>query len=107
MALGRSVYTLDDQNVADVQQIPAVLYYQRVDAKSTLDYSSLVQQADYSILFADHSIAKNRDPARMQHIPLKPEELPSAGTLISIDAELSTSIDGARDPSALTSTSSC
>jgi len=64
-----------------------VLYYQRTDAETTLDYNSLPQQPDYSILSVDHSIAKNRDPKRIQHSILQPEELPTAGTLISIDAE--------------------
>ena len=69
-------------------QIPAVLYYQRVDTPSTeLDFSSLLQQPDYSILSEDRSISRKRDPRRIQHTPLQKEELPTAGTLISIDAE--------------------
>lgn len=72
----------------DIVQIPAVLYYQRVDSASTeLDFSSLPQQPDYSILSEDRSISRKRDPRRIQHTPLQKEELPTAGTLISIDAE--------------------
>jgi PAB-dependent poly(A)-specific ribonuclease subunit 2 len=87
-------------------QIPAVLFYQRVDAQELLDFASLPLSADPAILCQDITISRsvntlvlvldcahgehvirNRDLALIKHQPFKPDELPRRGTLVSIDAE--------------------
>ncbi|SCZ99141.1 BZ3500_MvSof-1268-A1-R1_Chr3-1g05835 [Microbotryum saponariae] len=68
-------------------KIPAVLFYQRVDSSSLLDFSALPLKGDPSILCEDITVSKNRDPKLIKHQPLRTIELPHPGTLISIDAE--------------------
>ncbi|KAL7004824.1 poly(A)-specific ribonuclease [Cystobasidiomycetes sp. EMM_F5] len=68
-------------------KIPAVLYYQRIDAGEAIDLSALEVTPDYSILTSDVSMSKHRRPALIKHTILKRNELPGKGTLISIDAE--------------------
>jgi PAB-dependent poly(A)-specific ribonuclease subunit 2 len=38
-------------------------------------------------LTLDSTIARRRDPSRLAHTPLAPDEIPRKGTLIAIDAE--------------------
>jgi hypothetical protein len=40
-----------------MKQIPAVLYFERIDVRKQLDYSGLPQQLDQSILSLDTSIS--------------------------------------------------
>ncbi|SCV74095.1 BQ2448_6527 [Microbotryum intermedium] len=68
-------------------KIPAVMFYQRIDSASLLDFSALPLKGDPSILCEDITVSKNRDPKLIKHQPLKANELPRPGTLISIDAE--------------------
>jgi PAB-dependent poly(A)-specific ribonuclease subunit 2 len=68
-------------------QIPAVVYYQRVDARQLLNFDALPQAANPSILTLDSTIARRRDPSRLAHTPLASDEIPRKGTLIAIDAE--------------------
>lgn len=67
-------------------KIPAVLFFEREDAQ-VIDFSTLPTEPDRGILCQDLSISWNRDPARIRHSVLKPEEMPQPGTLVSIDAE--------------------
>jgi PAB-dependent poly(A)-specific ribonuclease subunit 2 len=72
--------------------------------ESTLDFSELPDQLDPSILYQDTSIAlfvhflpricefvtsffRCRDHSLVQHDPLRPDELPTPGTVVAIDAE--------------------
>ncbi|CEQ42977.1 SPOSA6832_04843, partial [Sporobolomyces salmonicolor] len=86
-------------------QIPAVLFYERVDSKEMLDFTSLPLKGDPAILCEDITISnlpssslsaklpdedqfcRNRDRSLIKHQPFRPEELPRRGTLVSIDAE--------------------
>ncbi|GAA5925112.1 hypothetical protein JCM1841_005790 [Sporobolomyces salmonicolor] len=68
-------------------KIPAVLFYERVDSKEMLDFTSLPLKGDPAILCEDITISKNRDRSLIKHQPFRPEELPRRGTLVSIDAE--------------------
>ncbi|KAL0580436.1 poly(A)-specific ribonuclease [Marasmius crinis-equi] len=71
----------------DRWKVPSVLYLERVDTRALLDFSVLPDTIDPTILCQDTSIALNRDPARIKHECLSPDELPTPGTLIAIDAE--------------------
>ncbi|KAL9932023.1 hypothetical protein V8E36_009084 [Tilletia maclaganii] len=66
-------------------KVPAVLLFERSDLP--YDLSSLITEPDPSILFQDMSISRHRDPALIRHRILSAEELPTPGTLVSIDAE--------------------
>ncbi|GJN87292.1 hypothetical protein Rhopal_000240-T1 [Rhodotorula paludigena] len=68
-------------------KIPAVLFFERVDAKDMLDFSELPLQSDPSILCEDITISKNRDRSMIKHQPFRLDELPRRGTLVAIDAE--------------------
>ncbi|GAA5954496.1 hypothetical protein JCM21900_005967 [Sporobolomyces salmonicolor] len=68
-------------------KIPAVLFYERVDSKEMLDFTSLPLKGDPAILCEDITISKNRDRSLIKHEPFRSEELPRRGTLVSIDAE--------------------
>ncbi|KAF9821597.1 hypothetical protein IEO21_00443 [Rhodonia placenta] len=68
-------------------KVPAVVYLERVDLCSKLNFSSLPETIDQSILCRDTNIAQSRDKRLMKHEPLRFEELPNPGTLIAIDAE--------------------
>ena len=93
----------------NLKQIPAVLFYQRVDASELLDFSSLPLSSQPEILCQDITISRyvhhlrfsrnlslwltlcclprNRDPNLIKHQPFTLQELPRRGTLVSIDAE--------------------
>ncbi|KAK4698993.1 PAB-dependent poly(A)-specific ribonuclease subunit 2, partial [Phenoliferia sp. Uapishka_3] len=68
-------------------KIPAVMFYQRVDADELLDFSSLPLSSEPGILCQDITISRNRDPTLIKHQPFTLQELPRRGTLVSIDAE--------------------
>ncbi|KAI9313283.1 ubiquitin carboxyl-terminal hydrolase-domain-containing protein [Dichotomocladium elegans] len=65
---------------------PCILQYQRVDTNEILDLSPLPSEVDYSLLFDDLTIAKQR-PQNSHHQVLTPEEMPRKGMLVAIDAE--------------------
>ncbi|PKI84195.1 poly(A)-specific ribonuclease [Malassezia vespertilionis] len=71
-------------------KIPAVLFYERVDAAACAREQQLVQWSqalhpDYDLLLHDTNLAKHRDPALMRQQVL--DVLPSPGTLVAIDTE--------------------
>jgi len=68
-------------------KVPAIVYLERVDCQGKFDYSGLSDTIDPSILSQDTSISKHRDASLIKHEPLGLKELPSPGTLVSIDAE--------------------
>jgi len=68
-------------------KIPAILYFERVDLRSQLDFSSLPNQLNTHILSQDTNISVNRDPNMIRHQELRFDELPKPGTLVAIDAE--------------------
>ncbi|CAO3669082.1 unnamed protein product [Umbelopsis vinacea] len=70
-------------------KIPSILQYTRVDLDQLLDLSKLPSQVDLSILFKNISITNNASEEQQQqsHKVLSEDEMPKAGTLISIDAE--------------------
>ncbi|KAH0830330.1 ubiquitin carboxyl-terminal hydrolase-domain-containing protein [Lanmaoa asiatica] len=68
-------------------KVPAVLYLEREDVRSQLDFSGLPDELDSSILSRDTSISVNRDKSLVKHECLRFEELPKPGTLVAIDAE--------------------
>ncbi|KAN0075425.1 Ubiquitin carboxyl-terminal hydrolase domain containing protein [Tylopilus felleus] len=68
-------------------KVPAVLYLEREDLRSRLDFSGLPDELDPSILSRDTSISVNRDKNLIKHECLRFEELPKPGTLVAIDAE--------------------
>ncbi|KAG8217260.1 PAB-dependent poly(A)-specific ribonuclease subunit PAN2 [Butyriboletus roseoflavus] len=68
-------------------KVPAVLYLEREDVRSQLDFSNLPDELDLSILSRDTSISVNRDKSLIKHECLRFQELPKPGTLVSIDAE--------------------
>ncbi|KJA18541.1 hypothetical protein HYPSUDRAFT_144864 [Hypholoma sublateritium FD-334 SS-4] len=71
----------------DRWKCPAIVYFERVDLQGALNFSDLNYQLDSSILSRDTSIAINRDPTLIKHEFLSPNELPTIGTLVAIDAE--------------------
>ncbi|KAK7449653.1 poly(A)-specific ribonuclease [Stygiomarasmius scandens] len=71
----------------DRWKVPAVLHFERVDRRGSLDFSGLPTEIDPTILCRDTSISLNRDPTLIKHECLEPGELPKPGTLVAIDAE--------------------
>ncbi|KAH9484202.1 PAN2-PAN3 deadenylation complex catalytic subunit PAN2 [Psilocybe cubensis] len=68
-------------------KVPAILYFERQNVESMLDFSHLTQKLDPSILSRDTSISINRNRSLIKHEFLAPDELPKPGTLVAIDAE--------------------
>ncbi|PSS06529.1 hypothetical protein PHLCEN_2v3677 [Hermanssonia centrifuga] len=68
-------------------KVPTVIYLERVDTRERLNFTALPNEIDPSILCQDTNISSNRDKNIMKHECLKPEELPTLGTLVAIDAE--------------------
>ncbi|KAI0792843.1 ubiquitin carboxyl-terminal hydrolase-domain-containing protein [Abortiporus biennis] len=68
-------------------KVPTILYYERVDIRSELDFNALPNEIDLSILSQDTNISRNRDPNLIKHQCLAYHELPTPGTLVAIDAE--------------------
>ncbi|KAJ3807230.1 ubiquitin carboxyl-terminal hydrolase-domain-containing protein [Lentinula aff. lateritia] len=68
-------------------KIPAILHFERVDRKNSLDFSQLPDAIDAAILCRDTSISLNRDPDLMKHELLNSAELPTLGTVVAVDAE--------------------
>ncbi|XP_006458223.1 hypothetical protein AGABI2DRAFT_183307 [Agaricus bisporus var. bisporus H97] len=71
----------------DRWKVPAIVYLERSNVQSTLDFGQLPDQLDPSILYQDTSIALCRDRSLVRHDPLRPDELPTPGTVVAIDAE--------------------
>lgn len=63
------------------------MIYERIDAQNPLDLSPLPMGIDSSILNVDVSMSWRRNPQRIKHRNLTPEELPGPDSLIPIDAE--------------------
>ncbi|KAK7689093.1 hypothetical protein QCA50_007784 [Cerrena zonata] len=68
-------------------KVPAILYFERIDTQSQLDFRALPKAIDPSILCQDTNISMNRNPHMIKHECLSPEELPRPGALVAIDAE--------------------
>uniref|UniRef100_D8PTC9 PAN2-PAN3 deadenylation complex catalytic subunit PAN2 n=1 Tax=Schizophyllum commune (strain H4-8 / FGSC 9210) TaxID=578458 RepID=D8PTC9_SCHCM len=68
-------------------KVPAIVYLERVDVRESLDYSGLPDVMDPAILCKDSNIAVKRDKSRIKHELLRPDELPTPGTMVAIDAE--------------------
>ncbi|KAI0078959.1 hypothetical protein K474DRAFT_1659644 [Panus rudis PR-1116 ss-1] len=68
-------------------KVPSILYFERVDMRSRLDFGGLPKEISPAILCQDTNISLNRDPRFVKHECLAPEELPRPGTLVAIDAE--------------------
>jgi hypothetical protein len=63
------------------------LYLERADSVDALDFSSLPNRIDESILSRDTNIAIHRDPSLIKQQYLASDELPRPGTVVAIDAE--------------------
>ncbi|CAK9784309.1 putative subunit of the Pan2p-Pan3p poly(A)-ribonuclease complex [Cutaneotrichosporon oleaginosum] len=68
-------------------KVPAIIMLERRDCSALLDYERLPKQLDHEVLFKDQNMAFNRDSNAIMAEVLTPAELPTPGTLISIDAE--------------------
>ncbi|KZV99079.1 hypothetical protein EXIGLDRAFT_739011 [Exidia glandulosa HHB12029] len=68
-------------------KIPTVIYLERVDTRDKLDFSQLPTAIDPAILCQDISMSLKRDRSLIRHQCLTPEELPTPGMVIAIDAE--------------------
>ncbi|KAF9532295.1 ubiquitin carboxyl-terminal hydrolase-domain-containing protein [Crepidotus variabilis] len=68
-------------------KIPAILYLERVDVRDQIQLDTLRNSLDSTILSRDASVSINRDPALIKHQLLNSDEMPTPGTLVSIDAE--------------------
>ncbi|KAG8714993.1 poly(A)-specific ribonuclease [Ceratobasidium sp. 423] len=66
---------------------PCVLYLERTDNASTLDFSMLPMKMDPAILCNVDNISWRMNKAKLAHEPLTADELPTPGTLVAIDAE--------------------
>ncbi|KAJ1309756.1 hypothetical protein OPQ81_006521 [Rhizoctonia solani] len=66
---------------------PCVLYLERKDSTSTLDFSMLPMKMDPAILCNIDNISWRMNKAKLAHEPLTADELPTPGTLVAIDAE--------------------
>ncbi|TFK42698.1 ubiquitin carboxyl-terminal hydrolase-domain-containing protein [Crucibulum laeve] len=83
----RNVTEAEALSFPDKWKTPAIIYLERKDMRGSLDFSGLPGKIDLTILNQDTSIALNRDPSLIQHDCLRPEEFPTPGTLVAIDAE--------------------
>lgn len=84
------VHNISEQEVLSFPgkwKVPAIIYLERVDSKSTLDLTSLPSESDPLILCRDTNISQNRDQNAIRHQLLRQDELPNPGTLVAIDAE--------------------
>ncbi|KEP53440.1 PAB-dependent poly(A)-specific ribonuclease subunit PAN2 [Rhizoctonia solani 123E] len=66
---------------------PCVLYLERTDNNSTLDFNMLPMNMDPAILCNIDNISWRMNKAKLAHEPLTADELPTPGTLVAIDAE--------------------
>lgn len=72
---------------ASTWRIPAIIYFERID-KGVVDVLEKVSsEPDLQVLTEDLNLSLNRDPDCIRHRVLEPGELPTPGTLISLDAE--------------------
>ncbi|KAL7423333.1 poly(A)-specific ribonuclease [Cryptotrichosporon argae] len=72
---------------ADAWKVPAVIFLERVDAPRVLQLDTLPTHLDPAVLFKDLNLAWHRKPAAIKHRVLTPDEMPSPGTMVAIDAE--------------------
>ncbi|CAE6448890.1 unnamed protein product [Rhizoctonia solani] len=78
------------QSVTEAEALsftPCVLYLERMDNASTLDFSMLPMKMDPAILCNVDNISWRMNKAKLAHEPLTADELPTPGTLVAIDAE--------------------
>jgi PAB-dependent poly(A)-specific ribonuclease subunit 2 len=68
-------------------KVPAIIMLERRDSATLLDYGRLPKELDHEVLFKDQNMAYHRNTAALEAEVLTPDELPTPGTLISIDAE--------------------
>ncbi|KAF8305548.1 PAB-dependent poly-A-specific ribonuclease subunit PAN2 [Clavulina sp. PMI_390] len=68
-------------------KVPCILYYERRDTLSVLDYAQLPQTLDPSILTQRISLATHVNWNTVKHEVLSMDEIPTPGTVIAIDAE--------------------
>jgi PAB-dependent poly(A)-specific ribonuclease subunit 2 len=68
-------------------QVPAIVYLERADCYDDLDFNSLPNNIDESILMRDTNVAVHRDPSHIKQQYLTEDELPKPGTVVAIDAE--------------------
>ncbi|KAB5596531.1 PAB-dependent poly(A)-specific ribonuclease subunit PAN2 [Ceratobasidium theobromae] len=66
---------------------PCVLYLERSNNVSTLGFCVLPTKMDPAILCNVDNISRRMNRAKLAHEPLSPDELPTPGTLVAIDAE--------------------
>ncbi|KDN41342.1 hypothetical protein K437DRAFT_226828 [Tilletiaria anomala UBC 951] len=85
--LVRNISDMEARSFNGPWKVPAVLFFERADAATALDLSSLPLRIPPSILCQDINISKHRDPARSRHKVLSATETLSAGTMIAIDSE--------------------
>ncbi|KAG8743574.1 poly(A)-specific ribonuclease [Ceratobasidium sp. 414] len=83
----QSISEAEALSFAGSWKTPCVLYLERVDNTSTLDFGILPMKMDPDILCRVDNISWRMNKAKLAHEPLAPEELPKPGTLVSIDAE--------------------
>lgn len=68
-------------------KMPCVIFMERQDLIDVLDYSSLPEKIDPAILGQAFSMAAHMDWSAAKQEALEPQELPTPGTIIAIDAE--------------------
>ncbi|CUA74901.1 PAB-dependent poly(A)-specific ribonuclease subunit 2 [Rhizoctonia solani] len=83
----QSVTEAEALSFAGTWKTPCVLYLERTDNASTLDFSMLPMKMDPAILCNIDNISWRMNKAKLAHEPLTPDELPTPGTLVAIDAE--------------------
>lgn len=83
----QSVSEAEALSFIGIWKTPCVLYLERTDNASTLDFRMLPMKMDPTILCNVDNISWRMNKAKLAHEPLSAEELPTPGTLVSIDAE--------------------
>ncbi|WFC99358.1 poly(A)-specific ribonuclease [Malassezia yamatoensis] len=73
-------------------KIPALLTWERIDSTAMertkhLSHVAKHLKPDWSLLSTDENIAIHRDPKRIRHQPLDPDEVLERDTLVAIDTE--------------------
>ncbi|QRV85967.1 PAB-dependent poly(A)-specific ribonuclease subunit PAN2 [Ceratobasidium sp. AG-Ba] len=81
------VQKVSEDEALSFMQTPCVLYLERVDNASTLDFGKLPMKMDPGILCRIDNMSWRMNKGKLAHKPLTPEELPKPGTLVAIDAE--------------------
>ncbi|KAG9034379.1 poly(A)-specific ribonuclease [Tulasnella sp. JGI-2019a] len=68
-------------------KVPCLLYLERQDVMGKLDLTGLPSKLDPAILGHQYSVAQRTDWLALKQTYLRPNELPTPGTVVSIDAE--------------------